>query len=133
MSGKPVAGAEALHRAESAARLARCAPRRAEIHERLVEVVAPPARDERGGQVPENALSAHAGEPARTEEHAAQNAPHVGVEYRRVAAVREGQDRAGRVAADAGHAAQLLLTIGQAPAVARDALARDRVQPDRPD
>src|SRR5439155_392341 len=85
--------------------LARRAPRRAEIHERLIEIVASAARHQRGGEVPEDPLPANSREPAWAQEHPTQDAPHVGVEHGGVLSIGERQDRAGRVAPDAraGH------------------------------
>src|SRR5262249_26229234 len=78
---KLVAGAEAPHGARAAAGLGRRAPRRPEVHERLVEVVAVTARHQRRGEVPELSLAPHARQPPWPHEDATQDTPHVGVEH----------------------------------------------------
>ena len=70
---------------------------------------------------------------ALADEHAEQHARDVGVENGGALAEREAADRAGRVGADALEREQRLLVGRQLAAVARDRLARDRLQALRPD
>src|SRR5262245_8596212 len=128
-----VAGAEALHGARAAARLARRAPGGAKIHDRLVEVVAATPRHQCGGEVPERSLTAHARQPPGPHEDAAEDTPHVGVEHGGVPAVRERKDRARGVAPDPRQGSQRLLAVGETAAVAGDGLPRDRVEANRTD
>src|SRR5439155_1734369 len=123
-----VAPTGVFHRARGALRLPRGAPRGPEVHERLVEVVRPPARHEDLGEVPERPLAADAREPPRAEEDAAKNAADVGVQHGGVPSVGERKNRARGVPADPRQASERRRVVGQTSAVTRDGLARDRVQ-----
>src|SRR3989442_15218780 len=98
--------AEASHRTARALRLPRGAPRGPEVHERLVEVVRPPARHEDLGEVPERPLAADAREPPRAEEDAAKNAADVGVQHGGVPSVGERKNPAHGVPADPRQASE---------------------------
>src|SRR5262249_13793593 len=126
--GNLVARAEALHGAGAAARLARRAPRRAEVHERLVEVVAAAARDERGGEIPELSLTAHARQPPGPHEDAPQDGRLVGVGQGGAPTARERGGGGGGGPPGPGRRAPPPLAGGRAPAVAGHGLARDRVE-----
>src|SRR5687768_2020114 len=77
-----MARAERLHRAGRAARLPRRAPRGPEVHQRLVEVVGAPARDESAREIPPARLAAHPAQPARAEKDATEHAANVRVQDR---------------------------------------------------
>src|SRR5204863_9795159 len=73
-----VCGKRRTHTAQGAGRAAwpaRGAPGGAEVHQRLVEVVAAPTRQERLRQCPETRVAAQSPEPARAEGHAAGRTP----------------------------------------------------------
>src|SRR5438067_1141226 len=126
-----VCGKRRTHTAQGAGRAAwpaRGAPGGAEVHQRLVEVVAAPTRHERLRQCPETRVAAQSPEPARAEEHAAEHAPHVGVEHGGAAAERERQHGARGVPADPRQRAQRVAVVGKATAITRERLARDGVQ-----
>src|SRR5262245_12183209 len=81
--------AEAPHRTRRATRPPWRAPRRAEIHERLIEVVSAPAGHERLSQRPQPGFAAQPLEPSRPEEHAAEHAAHIRIEHGRIPPERE--------------------------------------------
>src|SRR5262245_3699431 len=130
---RPVRCAEAIHGAGPAARRARGAPGGPEVHQGLVVVVRLPRWHERAGEIPDRLLPTKAPEPPGSEEHPAEHAPYVRIHDRHRPTVGEAAHRPGGVAADAPHAAQQGLVVGQPPAVARDRLAGNAAQVDRAD
>src|SRR5216683_3773505 len=130
---RAVGGARPTHRAGAAARRPRGAPRGPEVHQGLVVVVGLARWHQRAGQVPHRLLPAQPRQAARAQEHAAEHPADIGVDDRHRPPVGEASHRAGGVAADPPHRPQRLLVVGQPPAVARDRLARDAVQVERPD
>jgi hypothetical protein len=91
--------AGAPHRARGTHRSARAADERAEIHDRLIEVVGAPRRQRRLRQRPQAR-----GAPATSAgpEHAREDARGVGIENRGILPERERGDGAGGIAADPG-------------------------------
>src|SRR3990167_6627131 len=123
-----IARAECLHRAARAPGRSRGAPGGPEVHQGLVPVVRLASREERLGQRPHLAISPKPTEPARAEEDAPQDAPHVGVHDGRVLAEGEGEDGACRVAADAAHGPEGVAIVGQSSAVAGEGLPGDALE-----
>src|SRR5262249_48176305 len=118
-----IARAEGPHRAVPALRRAGRAPRGAEVHERLVVVVATARWHQGLAEVPHGLLALERGEAIGAEKDAAEHAAHVGVDPRRVAPVGERADGARRVAADPAHLAERGVVVGQNAAVAGDGFA----------
>src|SRR5215470_18254307 len=106
--------AEAPHGTRRAVGTPRRAPRRAEIHERLVEVVSAPSRHERLRQRPQPRLAAQTLEPARPKEHAAEHPAYVRIEHGRIPTECERQHRAGGIPPDAGQRAERVAIVGKA-------------------
>ena len=118
-----------------ARRLARRADRGAEIHERLVEIEDVLVRDAPSPRSPTDASSSR-GSSARRGATNTRNSTRATLVSRIAARSRNAKLRIGarRVCADALERQQRVVAIGrQLAAVARDRLARDRVQPPRPD
>src|SRR3989442_11025966 len=80
--------AEAPHRTACAAWAPRGAPGGAEVHQRLVEIVATAARHEPRRQIPQGLLAAKPAETPGPEEHASEDAADVRIEDGDVMAVR---------------------------------------------
>src|SRR5437867_3984920 len=95
--------------APRACRRPRGAHRGAEVHQRLIEVVGPPAGEDGGRQFPERAVR----DRTVPKEHPAEDAPDIGVKDRLSLAVRKCQQRPGRIAADAFQGQQFGFGAGQ--------------------
>src|SRR5918993_2267165 len=108
----------ALHRADAALRLARRAERRAEIHQRLVEVEHVPHRQHSARHRPEMTPHGVRFGVTVTDEDAEQYAGDVRVENRFSLTERETQHRAGGVLPDPLERPQRLLVVGELAAVA---------------
>src|SRR6185295_3912606 len=100
-------GAEVADGADQAARRARDADRRAEIHQALRVRPDAALRQQRRRRLPQFALGTRLGEVAGEGEHAGEHALDVPVEDRGALAERERGDRRGGRAADAGQRREL--------------------------
>src|SRR5712691_655289 len=123
-----VAPAEGLHGTAFAFGIPRRAPGGAKVHQGLIVVIGATGGYERFREVPDGLRATQALDPARPQKDPSQDAPHVRVHHRGIAAVGEGQDRAGRVAADALHAPELRAVLREAPVVPGDGFPRDAVK-----
>src|SRR5262249_38373 len=117
--------AEAPHGTRRAVGTPRRAPRRAEIHERLVEVVSAPSRQRGWRQPPRPPLAANPLGPAGPEDPTAEPPAYVRIEPGRTPTERERQHRAGGIPPDTGQRAECVAIVGEATAVARHGFTRD--------
>ena len=128
-----VGAAVARHRTHQTLRFARDANHGAEVHERLVEVEDSALRNKCFRNPPEMSLHRVSLGIAIADEHAKQHPRDVGVEDGRALPEREAANGTGRVRADPLNDSSVSSSDGSVPAVVRHRLARDRLQPPRPD
>src|SRR5262245_43556747 len=105
----------------------------AEIHQRLVEVENVTMGQDGAGYGPKLLVHRVAARAAFRDEHPEKYACDVGVEDGRTLAEREAHHRGGRIGADAFERPQRGLILWQPAAVSGNGLARNRMQPARPD
>ena len=121
------------HRTEEALWLACSTERRAEVHERLIEIEDVLARDERLRECPQLAGHGVALRIAFADEDTEQDASHIRVENRRALAEREAANRPHRVPAEPLEREKRRFVAGKGTVVTGHGFARNHLQPLRPD